>query len=87
MSVKCTPLYIAKLGYAGLYLFFSISSPKHRLWALIKTASARARRFKCVPTIYVLSKNKKHIKIFQLKIFKFLKLENFCSVGCMSKCS
>ena len=32
--------YIAKLGYAG-YTFFFISAPKHRLWVLVRTASAR----------------------------------------------
>ena len=55
--------YIAKLGYAGVYLFFLIFAPKHRLWVLV------------VPTIYVLSKNKKNIKIFQLKIFSFYSLK------------
>ena len=61
---------IAKLGYAGLYLFFLIFAPKHRLWVLVRTASAR--RFYCVSTIDVLSKNKKNIKKnFQLKIFNF----------------
>ena len=33
--------YIAKLGYAGLYLFFLIFAPKHRLWVPVRTASAR----------------------------------------------
>ena len=33
--------YIAKLGYAGVYLFFLIFAPKHRLWVLVRTASAR----------------------------------------------
>ena len=49
--------YIAKLGFAGIYLFFLIFAPKHRLWVLVRTASAR--RFLRVPTIYVLSKSKK----------------------------
>ena len=33
--------YIAKLGYAGVYLFFLIFAPKHRLWVLVRTASAK----------------------------------------------
>ena len=61
--------YIAKLGYAGVYLFFLIFAPKHRLWVL-----------DCVPTIYVLSKNKKNVKQFLLKIFIFCNLKNHCSL-------
>ena len=53
--------YIAKLGYAGVYLFF--------LFLL--------QNIDCgVPTIYVLSKNKKNIKIFLLKILIFYNFEN-----------
>ena len=37
---------------------FPISAQKHRLWVLVRTASAR--RFYRVPTIYVLSRNKKN---------------------------
>ena len=33
--------YIEKLGYAGVYLFFLIFAPKHRLWVLVRTALAR----------------------------------------------
>ena len=33
--------YIAKPGYAGVYLFFLIFASKHRLWVLVRTASAR----------------------------------------------
>ena len=40
-----TPLkphfYIEKLGFAGVYLFFLIFDPKHRLWVLVRTAMAR----------------------------------------------
>ena len=47
--------YIAKLGYAGAYLFFLFFfAPKHRLWVLVRTTSP----------IYFLSKNKKNIKKF-----------------------
>ena len=43
---------------------FLIFAPKHRLWVLV---SAR--------TIYVLSKNKKNIKIFADENFQILKLK------------
>ena len=33
--------YVVKLGYAGVYLFFLIFAPKHRLWVLVRTASPR----------------------------------------------
>ena len=42
MSVKCiphqTPLYVEKLGFAGVYQFFLIFDPKHALCVLIRTA-------------------------------------------------
>ena len=44
--------------------FFLIFSLKHRLWVLVRTGLS-------VPTIYVLSKNKKNINIFQQKIVIF----------------
>ena len=34
--------YIVKLGFAGVYIIFLISAQKHRLWVLIRTASAEA---------------------------------------------
>ena len=40
------------------FLSFSYFCSKHRLWVLVRTASAR--RFKRVPTIYVFSRNKKN---------------------------
>ena len=51
--------YIIKLGFTGVYIIFLVSAQKHRLWVLVRTASAR--RFKQVPTIYVLSRNMKNI--------------------------
>ena len=33
--------YIVKLGFTGVYIIFLISAQKHRLWVLIRTASAR----------------------------------------------
>ena len=61
--------YIAKLGYAGVFLFFlfllqnidcgySLEPPRRR-----------------VPTIYILSKNKKNIIIFSAENFQFLNLK------------
>ena len=33
--------YIVKLGFTGVYFIFLISSQKHRLWVLVRTASPR----------------------------------------------
>ena len=33
--------YIVKLGFTGVYIIFLISAQKHRLWELVRTASAR----------------------------------------------
>ena len=80
MSVKCippyTPLLYRKTGICRVIPIFLIFAQKHRLWVLVRTASAR--RFLRVPTIYVLSKNKKNIEIFQLKIFNFKTSKNPC---------
>ena len=62
--------YIIKLGFTGVY-FFSYVAPKHRLWVLVRTAS-------CVPTINVLSKNKKNIKKYILKINIFTAVKYCC---------
>ena len=61
--------YIEKLGFTGVYIIFLISAQNHRLWVLVRTASPR--RFQRVPTIYVLSRNVKNIRIFHLHIFIF----------------
>ena len=61
--------YIVKLGFTGVYIIFLISAQKHRLLVLVRTASPR--RFKRVPTIYVLIRNMLIIEIFYLKIFIF----------------
>ena len=57
-----TRFYAVKLGFKGVYISFLISAKKHRLWVLVRTASTR--RFYRVPTIYVLSRNTKNIRIF-----------------------
>ena len=57
--------YIVKLGFTGVYIIFLISAQKHRLWVLVRTALSRlTRRFERAPTIYVLSRNMKNIRIF-----------------------
>ena len=33
--------YIVKLGFTGVFIIFLISAQKHRLWVLVRTASAR----------------------------------------------
>ena len=49
--------------YLSIRLFFLFFAPKHGLWVLVRTAGSN-----CVPTIYVLSKNKKkEIKNFLMK--------------------
>ena len=35
--------YIVKLGFTGVYIIFLISAQKHRLWVLVRTASARRK--------------------------------------------
>ena len=40
LSVK-PHFYIVKLGFTGVYIIFPISAQKHRLWVLIRAASAR----------------------------------------------
>ena len=33
--------YIVKLGFTGVYIIILITAQKHRLWVLVRTASAR----------------------------------------------
>ena len=33
--------YVVKLGFTGVYIIFLIFAQKHRLWVLVRTASAR----------------------------------------------
>ena len=63
MHTPLNPTFIySKTGVCTGIPIFLIFAPKHRLWVLV------AR----VPTIYVLSKNKKNIKHFLNEIFPFL---------------
>ena len=57
--------YLAKLGHAGVYIFFLFFAPKHGLWVLVGGGS-----------IFVLSKNKKNIIFFfSAEKFQLLKLK------------
>ena len=75
MSVKYkpphTPPLYRKSGVSRGISIFLIFAPKHRLWVLVRTASARGVLL--VPTIYVLGKNKKKI----LKRFTDFMFYNF----------
>ena len=62
--------YIVKMGFTGVYIIFLISTQKHRLWVLVRTASAR--RFLRAPTIYVLNRNMKKISEVLSENFQFL---------------
>ena len=55
--------------YRGKPIFL-IFDPKHRLWVCVRTALVR--RFLRVPTINVLSKSIKNIKMFPVKLLKKL---------------
>ena len=57
--------YIAKLGFAGVYLFFLFLLSNIDCWYSLEPPR------RDVPTIYVLSKNKRNIKSIQVKIFNF----------------
>ena len=61
--------YIVKLGFTGVHIIFLISAQKHKLWVLFRTNSGRL--FLWVPTIYVLSRNMKNIRIFIWKLSVF----------------
>ena len=61
--------YIRKLVFTEVNIIFLISTQKHRLWVLIRTASPR--QFQWVPTIYILSRNIK-ISEFLSKNFHFM---------------
>ena len=58
--------YIAKLGFAGVYLFFLF---------LLQNIDCG---YSLEPPRYVLSKNKKNIKYFLLKSFNFYSLKYLC---------
>ena len=67
--------YIAKLGYAGVYLFFFVS--KNRLWVLVRTASPSGSNE--YPQSMLWAKLRKISIFFLLKLFIFYNLGNICS--------
>ena len=69
--------YIAKLGYAGIYLFFLFLFQNINCGYSLELP----RR---VSTIYVLSKNKKNIKTILVNFFSIFKARKI-SVYCMGK--
>ena len=66
-----TPLLYSKTGVCRGIRNFLISTLKHRLWVLVRIASLR--RFKRVPIIDILNRNKKNIKLdHQIEISEFI---------------
>ena len=72
-----------KIFQIKILIFFSYFCSKHRLWVLVRTASPR--RFYRVPTIYVLSRNKKNNvypckpQFYYIKVgFKGVKIIQVC---------
>ena len=64
MYTRLHPTFIiVKLGFTGVFIFL-IFALKHRLWVLVRTAS--------------LSRNKKNITIFHLKIIIFTAVKYWC---------
>ena len=61
--------YIVKLEFTGVYIIFLIFAQNVRLWVLVRTATAR--QFKLAPTIHVLSRNMKNVRIFIWKLSAF----------------
>ena len=70
-------LVYSKTGvFQGHTLFFLIFALKHRLWVLVRPAPMWRFKRVHVPTIYVLSNNKKNITIFHLKMTIFTAVKN-----------
>ena len=67
--------YIVKLRFTGVYIIFAL---KHRLRVLVRTASNEAV-LTCAHNL-CLSKNKKNIKYFELKIIIFTSFKNLCII-------
>ena len=55
--------YTVKLGFTGVYINFLISAQKHRLWVLVRTASAQSMFW---------AEIWKNIRIFSSENFSFL---------------
>ena len=64
-NMLCSPLYSRTGVYRGIPIFLSFD-PKHRLWVLVRTASARRFLHLRVTTIYVLNQCSKNTTIYVL---------------------
>ena len=80
MSVKCippkTPLLYSKTGVCRGIPIFLIFDPKHRLWVLVRTASARLGEavLTCTHNLCFEQKYEKY-QIFSTENFQFLQLK------------
>ena len=72
---------IVKLGFTGVYISFLNFALNHKLWVLVRAASAvLTYTYK----INVSSKNKKNITFCHLKIIIFTAVKNRCILhGCV----
>ena len=70
---------IAKLGYAGVYLFFLFL-----LQNIDCGYSLEPPRFERIATIYILSKNKKKYQMFSAKNFHYFKLKKYLFIAWVS---
>ena len=70
--------YIVKLGYAGVYLFFLFLVQNIDCGYSLEPPRQGSSNVYRVPTIYVLSKNMKSIKIFLMKFSIFTAPKNLC---------
>ena len=71
-------LYIVKLRFAGVYLFFLFLLQNIDCGYSLEPSRRGGSNRKRVPTIYVLEQNKKNIQILPNKIFNFYNLKNLC---------
>ena len=73
--------YKVKLGFTGVYINLLISAQKHRLWVIVRTASAFLNRL-CgsneYPQYMFWAEIWKILEFFYLKIFSFFGVEIFC---------
>ena len=72
MSVKCIPLklhfYIAKMGFAGVYIFFLIFAPKHRLWVLVREPPQHNEKMiKILLNIFTTKEKSLHGRVFVMR--------------------
>ena len=64
-------IYSVKMGFAGVYLFFLIFDPKHRLWVLVRTASLADAVLTCTHNLCFEQILRKKYQCFPVNIFVF----------------